>query len=1329
MWVPQSVHAGDIEGAHVVQGSASIVAGIDPSITNITASDRAIIEYQQFNIASQNSVNFIQPSANAAVLNRIIGNSPSALNGTLNANGIVYFVNPAGVYFGPNAVISAAQFHAAAGNISNEDFTNGINRFTATGNLLNEGSIHADNGVYLVGQSVTNTGTIIAANGLVSLSSGDTQYLADSSSRVLVKVDSLNAQSAGRAAETNATGTGVTNTGTVEADEVVFSSGDVYSLAINNAGTVKSNTTVTIASAGDVVTTGSITAGGKVDIAGDDVDMAAGTISAVGQLNVFANTLNLGPIALSAGVGGQVLLDPVTLDVNDATAIITAMNSGSGTTLQAQTSINVNTAIDTSGQVTTGALTFADENADNTLTINLNAPITLGTSQTLTGQGTIVNVNHTTNGGIQNGIDVAAEGGTVNVAPGLYNITSTIQLNKAGVSLVGPQAGVDPRTSDVVVVDGVATEQTVTTTRDVSNASTEAILDGGGTTGTIINISASDTKIDGFVVTASSGDMIFASGGLNNVTVQYNITYDSNDEAIQFKGTNNGTIQYNRIYDVVGEALNVSDYSSNNVLQYNQISDIRTSNAAIYTYTDSENNTVQYNTITDVPNCDVIKFGPKDSGSARGTDQNESGGSILYNVISDSNYDGIVVYMSDTLVQGNTVYNTWGDHGGIYVAFNVDNVTINSNHVHDNAHGIKIGANNSSHHPTTITITDNTINDNGDGIVYYGGDAPTVTGNVLLGNGIHYNDPTGLSDYTTIVSSNTFDQGGYIEGDTRSGAFTIGGEDIEALIEGAADGAVVHIFQGSYTLTDAISISQSIDVSGAGRDATIIRRDYSGASSYAHVFDVSASSDVTIADMTIGGINNLTVTDGVVTNWWGYLIGHNSGYSPTDNLTIDNVHMDGGRSGILTSGDNVVITNSLFDGYWHRGTIRVNGGSFLIDSNIFKGLHFQYGALQIEENSQPQYEGIFSNNLVQSNANPGYFKESGNVFQIEFYNPNIGPGGLIITGNTFDGTTFDPGTPNQDDVDLLNRSIYFEFDYVGNPANDNSLIQITNNSFSGFHKGGIFAPVGATITGNTFENNERALILLDATLSDNATTEAAITDSVDNNTFNQSIFYATGPDQPDFHGIWATQQEAQDNAGPNDTIVSVMVNNGGDAGGTDNVANALAGAQPNSNGQPNGSNGGGTGGGNVQLALGDNALMPFSMQMALNDNANGGGNIDPELAAQLDQMFDSFLNDQLNQFQLALNDQYSSYLATVSADLTRDDKMAGFSDQLKKQDAMSAQFKELLVMIDAIEKLAKTLGLDEAEARKMLYEKVKPANMSADDFEALIQAYRQQQQP
>ena len=132
--------------------------------------------------------------------------------------------------------------------------------------------------------------------------------------------------------------------------------------------------------------------------------------------------------------------------------------------------------------------------------------------------------------------------------------------------------------------------------------------------------------------------------------------------------------------------------------------------------------------------------------------------------------------------------------------------------------------------------------------------------------------------------------------------------------------------------------------------------------------------------------------------------------------------------------------------------------------------------------------------------------------------------------------------------------------------------------------------------------------------------------------------------------------------------------------------------------------------------------------MALNENATGSGaNANPELAQQLDELFDSFLENQLDAFQLALNDTYSDYMANASADASMDVRMAGFYNVTQQNDKLTTQFKELMVMIESVEKLAKSLGLDEAEARAMLFEKVKPANMSVAEFGALVNAYRSQQ--
>jgi filamentous hemagglutinin family protein len=93
------------EGAQVIHGSAQF--NQTGNYTAIQASDKAIINYSQFNIARPETVQFIQPNADASVLNRILSANPTTIDGTLLANGRVFFVNPAGVIFGESAQVVA----------------------------------------------------------------------------------------------------------------------------------------------------------------------------------------------------------------------------------------------------------------------------------------------------------------------------------------------------------------------------------------------------------------------------------------------------------------------------------------------------------------------------------------------------------------------------------------------------------------------------------------------------------------------------------------------------------------------------------------------------------------------------------------------------------------------------------------------------------------------------------------------------------------------------------------------------------------------------------------------------------------------------------------------------------------------------------------------------------------------------------------------------------------------------------------------------------------------------------------------------------------------
>lgn len=234
---------------------------VSNNVTNITAPDNAIIDYAAFNIAANETVNFIQPNAASRVLNRINSNTPTQIDGILNANGIVYLVNPAGVTFGPNSVVDAAGIYAAAGSLSNSDFLNGINQFNnVTGDITQHGTINASTIAALIGRNVHNTGTISVPNGTAILASGDSVLIGNPLGGVMVQVHA-----------TPNTGEGsITDDGTIEAEQVSLVVGDLFSLAMTTA----SETTSSEGGFQPDVTIADIDTDGDGDIDNDDIRTA-----------------------------------------------------------------------------------------------------------------------------------------------------------------------------------------------------------------------------------------------------------------------------------------------------------------------------------------------------------------------------------------------------------------------------------------------------------------------------------------------------------------------------------------------------------------------------------------------------------------------------------------------------------------------------------------------------------------------------------------------------------------------------------------------------------------------------------------------------------------------------------------------------------------------------------------------------------------------------------------------------------------------------------------------------------------------------------------------
>src|SRR6185295_2168835 len=215
------------QNGQVVNGQATI--NQNGNYMGINASNGAVINWQSFNIGQGQTVQFFQPTAQSRVLNRITGPDPSSINGNLIANGIVYLVNPAGVFFGQGAVINTGGIYAAAGNISNSDFLAGRNHFTnVQGAVGNRATINTPS-IHLVGQRVANYGTINAPNGMVTMTAGSDVLIGEQGGQIFARV------SGGSGA------TGVTQAGEINAagGKVVLGSGDMYAMAIDHPGSTK----------------------------------------------------------------------------------------------------------------------------------------------------------------------------------------------------------------------------------------------------------------------------------------------------------------------------------------------------------------------------------------------------------------------------------------------------------------------------------------------------------------------------------------------------------------------------------------------------------------------------------------------------------------------------------------------------------------------------------------------------------------------------------------------------------------------------------------------------------------------------------------------------------------------------------------------------------------------------------------------------------------------------------------------------------------------------------------------------------------------------------
>jgi len=314
-------NCGSSAQSFVTYGAAGAVAtGTTLNVTQTTAN--AILNWANFNISNGYKVNFIQPSSTSEVLNNIWSANPTVIAGALNANGQVYLYNQNGIVFNKGAQINVGGLTASTLNLASivpgdpdALFKNGIlsNNVNATSSdtlppvfqtspsqsnssgyyactpapcsvTVNPGAVlkAADGGrIMLLGQAVSNQGTISTPDGQAILAAGNTVYLAASTDPSL----------RGLLIEVNAGGATSTVT---NAGDIAAARGNVTlaGMVVNQAGTVSSTTSVS--------SNGSIYL-----IAGD----TSGT-NATGQTEAYFDSSAAGYGTLLPNNGGQLNLAP-----------------------------------------------------------------------------------------------------------------------------------------------------------------------------------------------------------------------------------------------------------------------------------------------------------------------------------------------------------------------------------------------------------------------------------------------------------------------------------------------------------------------------------------------------------------------------------------------------------------------------------------------------------------------------------------------------------------------------------------------------------------------------------------------------------------------------------------------------------------------------------------------------------------------------------------------------------------------------------------------------------------------------------------------------------
>ncbi|MFT8674387.1 MAG: filamentous hemagglutinin N-terminal domain-containing protein [Acetobacter sp.] len=352
-----------------------VTTGSTTTLTVNQTSPNAIVTWSSFDVGAKASVNFVQPSKTAMILNRVTGDKTSNIAGSITANGVFILENPSGAIFYNGANVSAQSVIVTPSHLNDSSFENGVLSFSApTGSSVTSPAITVNQGatisagqaglVGLVAPQVSNSGTITANLGTILLAGGVTAFTLDLYGDGLVNFDVTDKIGAGAVPKNTVL---VTNSSTGK----LSAPGGRVQLTAQAADGVVS----TLVNAGghiDAGEKGSISIqgiGGNITIAGDL--LAQGSDSASG-----------GTVSVSATGGAVVTTAASRIDTSGGTA------SGD-VSIQAEQSSQLAGTITTPGNVTVTTPSQAKVTHTGTInaaTVNFAGPVQVSSTGSVNAQ-------------------------------------------------------------------------------------------------------------------------------------------------------------------------------------------------------------------------------------------------------------------------------------------------------------------------------------------------------------------------------------------------------------------------------------------------------------------------------------------------------------------------------------------------------------------------------------------------------------------------------------------------------------------------------------------------------------------------------------------------------------------------------------------------------------------------------------------------------------------------------------------------------------------------------------------------------------------------------